>query len=44
MKEAVAGELSAAYDSQLVDQVRADDYTFAAGRLTVHLAREFGFC
>ena len=44
MKEAVAGELSAAYDSQLVDQVRASDYTFTSGRLTVHLAREFGFC
>jgi 4-hydroxy-3-methylbut-2-en-1-yl diphosphate reductase len=44
MKEAVAGELAAAYDSQLVDQVRTDDYTFASGRLTIHLAREFGFC
>jgi 4-hydroxy-3-methylbut-2-enyl diphosphate reductase len=44
MKEAVAGELAAAYDSQLVDRVRADDYRYAAGRLTIHLAREFGFC
>ena len=44
MKEAVAGELAAAYDSSVVDQVRADDYRFAAGRLTLHLAREFGFC
>ena len=44
MKEAVAGELADAYDSQLVDQVRTDDYTFASGRLTIHLAREFGFC
>ncbi|MGH9371081.1 MAG: 4-hydroxy-3-methylbut-2-enyl diphosphate reductase [Vicinamibacterales bacterium] len=44
MKEAVAGELAAAYDSGLVDEVRADDFRFSSGRLTVHLAREFGFC
>ena len=44
MKEAVAGELAAAYDSAVVDQVRTGDYQFAAGRLTLHLAREFGFC
>jgi 4-hydroxy-3-methylbut-2-enyl diphosphate reductase len=44
MKEAVAGELAAAYDSRIVDEVRANDFRFASGRLTVHLAREFGFC
>ena len=44
MKEAVAGELAAAYDSSVVDEVRANDYRFVAGRLTLHLAREFGFC
>jgi len=44
MKEAVAGELAAAYDSGLVDEVRANDYRFSSGRLTIHLAREFGFC
>ena len=44
MKEAVAGELAAAYDSALVDRVRASDFQFTSGRLTVHLAREFGFC
>lgn len=44
MKEAVAGELAEAYDSRLVNEVRASDYRFAAGRLTLHLAREFGFC
>ncbi len=44
MKEAVAGELAEAYDSRLVDQVRAEDYRHVAGRLTIHLAREFGFC
>ncbi len=44
MKEAVAGELSAAYASAIVEQVRANDFTHRSGRLTVHLAREFGFC
>jgi 4-hydroxy-3-methylbut-2-enyl diphosphate reductase len=44
MKEAVAGELAAAYDSALVDRVRADDFKYISGRLLVHLAREFGFC
>ena len=44
MKEAVAGELAAAYDSALVDRVRADDFKYTSGRLLVHLAREFGFC
>ncbi len=44
MKEAVAGELAAAYDSAVVDEVRANDYRFHVGRLTLHLAREFGFC
>ncbi len=44
MKEAVAGELAAAYDSSIVDAVRAEDFVFSSGRLTIHLAREFGFC
>src|SRR5687768_10893035 len=44
MKQAVAGELAAAYDSAIVDEVRAGDFRYESGRLTVHLAREFGFC
>src|SRR4051812_34392922 len=44
MKDAVAGELAAAYDSALVDRVRADEFKYISGRLLVHLAREFGFC
>jgi len=44
MKEAVAGELAAAYHSQIVDKIKADGYIRHAGRLTVLLAREFGFC
>src|SRR5678809_1483541 len=44
MKDAVAADLAAAYHSRLVEDVRAQDFTHRAGRLTVHLAREFGFC
>ncbi|MFL6280307.1 MAG: 4-hydroxy-3-methylbut-2-enyl diphosphate reductase [Vicinamibacterales bacterium] len=44
MKDAVAGELAAAYDSALVDRVRANDFKYSSGRLVVHLAQEFGFC
>jgi 4-hydroxy-3-methylbut-2-en-1-yl diphosphate reductase len=44
MKEAVAGELAAAYHSKIVDRVRSSDFKYEAGRLTIHLAREFGFC
>src|SRR5688572_6352869 len=44
MKEAVAGELAAAYDSAIIDEVRANGFRRSAGRLTVHLAQEFGFC
>jgi 4-hydroxy-3-methylbut-2-enyl diphosphate reductase len=44
MKAAVAGELAAAYHSALVDEVRDGGFVRRSGRLTVHLAREFGFC
>ncbi|MEN3336581.1 MAG: 4-hydroxy-3-methylbut-2-en-yl diphosphate reductase, partial [Acidobacteriota bacterium] len=44
MKEAVAGELATAYHSKIVDRVRSSDFKYEAGRLTIHLAREFGFC
>ena len=44
LKEAVAGALSADYDSALVEEIKASGYRHAAGRLTVHLAHEFGFC
>src|SRR5450631_1915037 len=32
------------YHSDVIDRIKADDFTYRAGRLTVHLAREFGFC
>jgi 4-hydroxy-3-methylbut-2-en-1-yl diphosphate reductase len=44
MKEAVAAELAAAYHSSIVEDVRSNDYWYQSGRLTVYLAREFGFC
>jgi 4-hydroxy-3-methylbut-2-enyl diphosphate reductase len=44
LKQEVAGDLAAAYHSSVVEQVQANGYTRTSGRLTVHLAREFGFC
>jgi 4-hydroxy-3-methylbut-2-en-1-yl diphosphate reductase len=44
LKQAVAGELAIAYDSRIVDAVREAGFVRRTGRLTIHLAREFGFC
>ncbi len=44
MKHEVAGVLAASYHSDLVADIKASEFTFQSGRLTVHLAREFGFC
>ena len=44
LKNAVAGMLAESYHSAIVDRIKADNFTYRAGRLTVHLAREFGFC
>ena len=44
LKHAVAGELARDYHSQLLDRIRESDFTWRSGRLTLHLAREFGFC
>jgi 4-hydroxy-3-methylbut-2-en-1-yl diphosphate reductase len=44
LKHAVAGMLADNYHSAIVEQIKAGDFTYGAGRLTVHLAREFGFC
>ena len=44
LKHEVAGVLAESYHSQLVEQIKAADYQYHAGRLTVFLAREFGFC
>ena len=44
LKQAVAGRLAENYHSAIVEKIKTDDFTFRSGRLTVHLAREFGFC
>src|SRR5215471_3220714 len=44
LKHAVAGMLADSYHSELVERIKTEDFTYRAGRLTVHLAREFGFC
>jgi 4-hydroxy-3-methylbut-2-enyl diphosphate reductase len=44
LKDAVAGILAESYHSRIVEQIKAADYTYGAGRLTLYLAREFGFC
>jgi 4-hydroxy-3-methylbut-2-enyl diphosphate reductase len=44
MKAAVAGQLAEAYHSTIVEEMRAAGYVRTTGRLTIHLAREFGFC
>jgi len=44
MKAAVAGQLAAAYDSAIVDELKQSGFVRTHGRLTIHLAREFGFC
>ena len=44
MKDVVAADLAAAYHSRLVDDIREAGFVRRTGRLTIHLAREFGFC
>src|SRR5438874_13752524 len=44
LKHAVAGMLADNYHSAIVERIKTENFTYRAGRLTVHLAREFGFC
>ncbi len=44
LKHAVAADLSAAYHSGIIEEMRHAGYVRERGRLTVHLAHEFGFC
>ncbi len=44
LKAEVQDTLAADYTGQLVDMLRARDYTLHAGQTTVRLAKEFGFC
>lgn len=44
LKNEVAGALTADYHSSLVEHIKEAGFTWSQGRLTIHLAREFGFC
>ena len=44
LKHEVAGTLAESYRSDLVAAIKDNDYRYTSGRLTIHLAREFGFC
>ena len=44
LKHEVAGTLAESYHSDLVAAIKDSEYQYASGRLTIHLAREFGFC
>jgi len=44
LKSEVADDLTRDYHSQLVDRVKAEGHSLKSGRLTIHLAKEFGFC
>jgi 4-hydroxy-3-methylbut-2-enyl diphosphate reductase len=44
LKHEVAGVLAESYHSDLVRQIKANNFRYESGRLTVLLAEEFGFC
>jgi 4-hydroxy-3-methylbut-2-enyl diphosphate reductase len=44
LKHAVADILAESYHSDLVARVKENDFRYVSGRLTLCLAREFGFC
>src|SRR5947208_405223 len=44
LKHAVAGMLAESYHSAIIERIKSEEFTYRAGRLTVQLAREFGFC
>lgn len=44
LKHEVAGVLADSYHSDLIEAVKEADFRYSTGRLTIHLAREFGFC
>ena len=44
LKKEVQGVLKKDYYSNLVEYLRANDFKLQGGDLTIHLAKEFGFC
>ena len=43
-KREVAQVLAESYHSDLVARVKQDGFRYHSGRLTIHIAKEFGFC
>jgi 4-hydroxy-3-methylbut-2-en-1-yl diphosphate reductase len=44
LKHEVAGTLAESYHSDVIASVKESEYRYHSGRLTIHLAHEFGFC
>ena len=44
LKHVDAGELPRDYHSDLIETIRNNDFTYQDGRVSIHLAEEFGFC
>jgi 4-hydroxy-3-methylbut-2-enyl diphosphate reductase len=44
LKSEVQEELAADYDGRIVDYLRSNDYVLTVEDVSIHLAREFGFC
>lgn len=44
LKESIKDELHEHYHSDVIEQIKEAGYTKTFGNLTVHLAKEFGFC
>lgn len=44
LKGEIKADLKEHYHSPIIEEIKAADYTKVYGDLTVHLAREFGFC
>jgi 4-hydroxy-3-methylbut-2-enyl diphosphate reductase len=44
LRSEIAGSLAGDYHSKLVDRIRSEGHALTVGGLTVHLAKEFGFC
>ncbi len=44
LKHEVAGVLAESYHSRLIQEIKSDNFRYTNGRLSIVLAREFGFC
>lgn len=44
LKAVIRSQLDKSYHSPLIEKIRASDFFMKAGRLEIHLAKEFGFC